>query len=79
MSLEDFKIEKVLERKSERDEFQIKKNIFLLNRQEILKEYVSAFVFIVNNLCKQREKAIKDAKILRKKKNLCKFWTIFML
>ena len=32
MSLEDFKIEKALERKNEMDEFSLKKNIFLLNR-----------------------------------------------
>eukprot|EP00347_Sterkiella_histriomuscorum_P023231 403335448 len=65
MSLEDFKIEKVMERKFEVDDFHLKKSIFLLNRQEILKEY--------------REKAIKDAKILKKRKNLCKIWTIIIM
>ncbi len=47
-SLEDYKIEKVLQRKSLNEDFQLKKSIFLLNRQEILKDYVSILIIISN-------------------------------
>ncbi len=43
MSLEDYKIGKAAERKSVVEDFNFKKNIFLLNRQEILKDYVTYY------------------------------------
>ena len=40
MTVDDFKMEQVLQRKQEQMDFNFKKNIFLLNKQEILKDYV---------------------------------------
>jgi len=43
MSIEDYKIEKAQERKKENEDFLFKKNVFLLNKQAIIKEYVRPF------------------------------------
>lgn len=40
MSVGDYKIGKAYERKLEVEDFNFKKSIFLLNKQEILKDYV---------------------------------------
>lgn len=57
MTVENFKMEKVLEKKQEHIEFNFKKNVFLLNKQEILKDYVS-FAILIHH--KERESNVRS-------------------
>eukprot|EP00347_Sterkiella_histriomuscorum_P011162 403373515 len=64
-SIHDFKLEMVFNRKSQIEEDQFKKNLFLLNKQEILKDY--------------KLKASKDAVKLKKDRKMCKQFLTLIL
>ncbi|CDW82423.1 UNKNOWN [Stylonychia lemnae] len=65
MTMNNFKFELAQQKKVQNEEDLFKKNIFLLNKQEILKEY--------------KEKASKDATQIKKARNQCKQWLTLML